>query len=123
NARGGGGQGARAHGGARIPQLPGGARLLSFARVPGCGGPAPRQGRGRSSHHRRLRRPAVVAGAANEGGDTGDGGGMTMHRSRTARCVGVLAATLGAGLVLAMVAASAASGQSLSRVAQIAPTG
>jgi polar amino acid transport system substrate-binding protein len=48
---------------------------------------------------------------------------MTMHRSRTARCVGALAATLGAGLVLAMVAASAASAQSLSSVAQIAPTG
>ena len=46
-----------------------------------------------------------------------------MHRSRTARCVGALAATLGAGLVLAMVAASAASAQSLSSVAQIAPTG
>src|SRR5262245_19542929 len=48
---------------------------------------------------------------------------MSMHRSRTGRCVGALAATLGAGLVLAMVAASAASAQSLSSVAQIAPTG
>ena len=32
-----------------------------------------------------------------------------MHRSRTVRCVGALGATLGAGLVLAIMAASAAS--------------
>ena len=46
-----------------------------------------------------------------------------MHRSRTARRFGALAATLGAGFALAIMAVSAASAQSLSSVAQIAPTG
>src|SRR5262249_24083811 len=56
--RGGRRQGARPHRRARVPELPGGARLLPLARLPGCSDTAQRQGRDGSLHHRGLRRPA-----------------------------------------------------------------
>jgi hypothetical protein len=46
--------GARAYCGARIPQLCGGARMLSVERLSSCGRAAQRQGRVRSLRHRGL---------------------------------------------------------------------
>ena len=51
-----GGQGARPHRGAGIPELRGRARLLPLDRISGGDSAAQRQGRGRSLRHRGLRR-------------------------------------------------------------------
>ena len=57
------GQPALALRGAGISELRGGARLLSFAGLPGGEGAARRQGRGRSRRHRGCRRQLTAAGA------------------------------------------------------------